>query len=327
MSIAEPTVCSEWEEITPAFDSFPHPKLGYGLDQELSETLWVFRGHKSTNYRLESTVERVATKKAEWASIELKVLEEFRSLARMHLSQADIPEPEDKLSWLALMQHYGVPTRLLDFTLSPYVALYFALINRTPEELGAPAEVWAIDAGALTEIAKKESWGADKEEKEVYEREHGKVEVKIRGASLVHFATDADRLEEETRNRGQIIAKALSPSKIREAHFNRNGFVTLAMPPVQNRRLSSQQGTFLFNGAKELNFHDSLFRMMNDCKATWCKRIRITGESLMDIERQLFRRNIHNLSLFPDIQGLAGFIRQKTRLHWIPDDSPYLEEP
>ena len=29
--------------------------------------------------------------------------------------------------------------------------------------------------------------------------------------------------------------------------------------------------------------------------------------------------NIHDLSLFPDIEGLAGFIRQKIRLHWVPE--------
>jgi hypothetical protein len=36
--------------------------------------------------------------------------------------------------------------------------------------------------------------------------------------------------------------------------------------------------------------------------------------------------NIHELSLFPDIQGLAGFVRQKLRLYWVADESTSGEE-
>ncbi len=35
--------------------------------------------------------------------------------------------PQNETEWLALIQHFGGPTRLLDFTLSPFVAIFLAL--------------------------------------------------------------------------------------------------------------------------------------------------------------------------------------------------------
>ena len=95
--------------------------------------------------------------------------------------------------------------------------------------------------------------------------------------------------------------------------------MAFAMPPLQNLRLSSQQGAFLFNGAEDLTFKASLSRMMGEWKAKWCVRFRIGNAILQELEERLFRLNIHALSLFPDMQGLAGFIRQKLRLYWVPD--------
>jgi hypothetical protein len=332
MSEPSPKTCTSWDEVTEAFKSFPHQKLGYTNDGDLRETLWVFRGHKSAEYSLKPTIERETEEKpVTWVTLESKILEEFQARARMHLNSSDLPiGPDEKLGWLSLMQHYGVPTRLLDFTLSPYVALYFSLCNRTDLERRSPAEVWAIDAGALVEVAKKASREADREEAEhARKKASTTASLKTEGASLDprFAATDGDLLLDETVSQSRIISNALSATGIRRAHFIERGFVTLAMPPIQNRRLSSQQGAFLFSGAESLSFHDSLFRMM-DGKANWYKRFQIANDAKieMDMERRLFERNIHHLSLFPDMEGLAGFIRQKTRLHWVPADNPLLEQ-
>jgi len=42
----------------------------------------------------------------------------------------------------------------------------------------------------------------------------------------------------------------------------------------------------------------------------------MSERALEQVEEQLFRFNVHDLSLFPDIEGLAGFVLQKIRLHW-----------
>ena len=56
---------------------------------------------------------------------------------------ADHPEDGDLLGWLGLMRHYGAPTRLLDWTMSPFVACYFAYESLTDTHDGA---LWGLEA-------------------------------------------------------------------------------------------------------------------------------------------------------------------------------------
>src|ERR1700739_1556162 len=53
-----------------------------------------------------------------------------------------LPAEKEELEWMALMRHHGAPTRLLDWTRSPYVAAFFAIAEAREDEESA---IWAID--------------------------------------------------------------------------------------------------------------------------------------------------------------------------------------
>jgi hypothetical protein len=81
-----------------------------------------------------------------WPLREERALRTFRRKANIHLRERGLLE--DELCCLALMQHHGVPTRLLDFTKSPYLAAFFAF-ERATEEVA----VYALNAPALWDAA------------------------------------------------------------------------------------------------------------------------------------------------------------------------------
>jgi len=107
---------------------------------------WAFRGERDERWPLYSSLSRYlqnsGVAQAAWSQQEARILRIFKRKAHQFLDKP--PEWDDDFQWLALMQHHGAPTRLIDFTWSPYVAAFFAL-ERTLHD----GVVWAMNPARL----------------------------------------------------------------------------------------------------------------------------------------------------------------------------------
>jgi FRG domain-containing protein len=133
-------------------------------DLSSGTTEWVFRGESELRVpttTLHRSWDRFSKefddfqRTVSMPRLEREFLAEFQRNYPIY-SENHRTEAKDTIYWLSLMRHYGVPTRLLDFTFSMFVAAYFALESpvREPDEKEIrfkPSAIWAINKSWLTE--------------------------------------------------------------------------------------------------------------------------------------------------------------------------------
>jgi len=108
-----------------------------------SKTVW-FRGHANHEWHLEPTLAR-----RNRLGAELQLMKQFKQNAYQFLDRP----PENEWEWIFLMQHYAIPTRLLDWTESPLVGLYFALLDGLAADKLPAAALWCLYPQRLNEIS------------------------------------------------------------------------------------------------------------------------------------------------------------------------------
>lgn len=135
-------------------------KLGKAYTYKLHENIFfeqeiipqfIYRGHgNGDKYKLLPGVFREKRRPngaitTEYSQLEYNIVGDFISEARRYVPNI---HNEDILSWIEIAQHFGVPTRLLDFTQNPLVALYFACKGLSEHD----ACVWIINELAYKKV-------------------------------------------------------------------------------------------------------------------------------------------------------------------------------
>jgi hypothetical protein len=242
---------------------------------------FIYRGHADSSWKLESTLER--TIGDNWSSELAKKFEDhylnlFKS--KYHIYNGNEHEPKSKLAWLSVMQHYGAPTRLIDFTESPYIALYFALEAYDPL-LKNDLSIYAIDYNAIMDeslayISKRDS-------------SFKKTRNEIIGRQDELFDDVVDRFSYEV--------------------------VWITEPLELNARIDRQSGTFLISGDKEKRIEDLLTNEMYS--EVLIKKFIIPSSIYENIYALLRKMNINAKTIYGDLGGLAKSIKMDMQVHAI----------
>jgi hypothetical protein len=233
---------------------------------------YVFRGHGEGAWTLSTSIERCCQDPSA-AEVEPLLRAAFQSAC--HLYEIRLPERDDPISWLALMQHHRVPTRLIDWTQSPHVAAYFAAVHEGPS--ASDYSIWAIDI------------------------------LKLKRAALEQFARNQNRLGYELSfGRSSRFAESLFNNQIRcvapvqAAHFN--------------VRQTNQKGLFLCVGDLGASFVDNLAAMADLFQGDLGFKIVLPGSSRAEALQDLYTLNVQPATLFPGLDGFCDSMRLRLRL-------------
>jgi hypothetical protein len=233
---------------------------------------WLFRGQQNSEWTLETSLERyrvgVPAREAE-----LRARHAFGTRGHQFIHSPEMLN--NAIESLALMQHHGAPTRLLDWTRSPYVAAFFAVQDAT--DLAGSSAVWAVNEAWCYQSAVKH-----------FEAGFGVTnEVAYRAVYAINWHPSE-------------FAKFLA--------WTDRDFVIPLEPRLHTERLAIQQGLFLCPANLERPFIANLSGSAPDAEHHIRKFV-IPNALRPAFLKQLRLMNINRATLFPGLDGFAESIR------------------
>ncbi|HET7695145.1 MAG TPA: FRG domain-containing protein [Vicinamibacterales bacterium] len=223
---------------------------------------FAFRGLQCAEHTLSSSLLRLAGR-ADIRTLELALLRNFRKYAATDSSHAD-----SIWDWLALGQHRGLPTRLLDWTYSPLVALHFA--TEAPEAFDRDGVVWCVN---FVEANKR----LPPRLRRIMARE-GSQTVTVDMLAVFKELRDFDRL-------------------------SRTPFLVFLEPPAIDRRILNQLALFSLMNSPDAEI-DAWLQRHPDLS----RRVIVPAELKWEIRDKLDQANVNERILFPDLDGLSRWL-------------------
>ena len=257
-------------------DQILHPQDWQELQQMLYKDSWndqlkrfrsgyVYRGLQDSDYGLTTTLNRLGE-----SHLEKHLLRNFRKYSQKELKS----EYTSIWNWVALAQHHGLPTRLLDWTYSPLVALHFATADFT--KFDKDGIIWAVNYV----------------DTKAYLPDQLSLVIEEEGS---HIFT------------AEMLDKAVT-SLPELAHLKKDDFAVFFEPPSIDERIVNQYAVFSMMSNPNILISNWL-----QGKNIRFFKIVIPASLKWEIRDKLDQSNINERVLFPGLDGLATWLKRHYR--------------
>lgn len=243
----------------------------------------IYRGHPDESYELKPSLFR----KKEHRRVEKNILRELISI-----QPKEFRNDKTVFEQLVHMQHYGLPTRLLDLTYNPLVGLYFTCWKERQKDgelltlTLRKSTIKYFDSDTVSCVANLSSLtGGERDQIRSFTESVELKESNV-GLRLLHFI------------------KAEKPYFLPEIELSDLESILAVRPKQTNQRILAQQGGFLIFGLQSLLKDSNKFGIK-------IARIKIPASKKKRLLDELDSININESTLFPEIESAAKYIMRK----------------